>query len=46
MNETKHNLLGIDACFECQYDAVSKILRVTDRQTDKHYDYCNPLRMR
>ena len=42
----KHNLLGIDACFECQNDDASKILRVTDRQTDKHYDYCNPLRMR
>ena len=30
----KHNLLGIDACFECQNDAVSKILRVTNRQTN------------
>ena len=28
----EHTLLGIDACFECQNDAVSKILRVTNRQ--------------
>ena len=30
IQKMKHNLLGIDACFECQNDAVSKILRVTD----------------
>ena len=47
-NQMKHNLLGIDACFECQNDAVSKILQVTDTPTDKYFDYYiyNPLRMR
>ena len=43
----KHYLLGIDACFECHNNgAFSKILQVTNRQTDKDFDYCNTLRMR
>ena len=35
-----NNLLGIDACFECQNDAVSKILRVTNRQTNITVTLC------